>query len=131
MDVHADGAYSSSRDQGGWAFVIVENDKMIFRQFGGVSKTTNNRMEIECSIRAIKYCIDNNIQEINLYVDSMYVLGTATLNYKRNANKDLWPYLDFVCSKIKINWIHEDGHSNNKWNDYCDLLAVHGSHLIL
>jgi ribonuclease HI len=55
-----------------------------------------------------------------------------TKNWNKKKNVDLWIKLDeIITSDINITWKHVKGHSGNKWNDYCDMLAVHGSELIL
>lgn len=129
--IYTDGAYSSSRDQGGWAFVILQDNLKIAQGFDGTRQTTNNRMEIQSVIEALKYCKSNNINEFELFSDSMYVIGTMTLNWKKKKNVDLWLILDELKENLQIKWTHEKGHSGDKWNEHCDMLAVHGSHLKL
>lgn len=67
------------------------------------------------------------IQPITIYTDSMYVIGTATLNWKRKKNHDLWKRFDNVVKKFNITWKHVKGHSNNELNNLCDKLAVRAS----
>lgn len=132
ITVYTDGAYSSSRDQGGWAYVIInEKDNKLFSNCDVVAKTTNNRMEIQSTIEAIKELKNRGIFELTLFSDSMYVIGTMTLNWKKKKNVDLWVELFDLCNNLKINWKHVKGHSNDKWNEYCDMLAVNASHAIL
>ena len=131
IHIYTDGAFSSSRNQGGWAFVVLENNENIHSDFGGVQETTNNRMEIQSVIEAIKYMKTQNIKEFTIFSDSMYVIGTMTMSWKRKANVDLWVELDKVInSDMEITWTHVKGHSGNKWNDYCDMLCVHASQVI-
>jgi ribonuclease HI len=130
IEIYTDGAYSSSRNQGGWAFVVLKDGEMIHRGFDLIKNTTNNRMEISSVIEALKYIMTTDIEEFTLYSDSMYVIGTMTLNWKRKKNIDLWIIIDHlvnILSKRKINWMHVKGHSNNRWNGYCDMLAIHAS----
>jgi len=130
--VYTDGAYSSSRDQGGWAFVVVDDkDRKLHQDFNGIKNTTNNRMEIQGVIEAIDYMKNQNINEFELFSDSMYVIGTMTLNWKKKKNIDLWLILDELVKGLIITFTHERGHIGNKWNEHCDMLAVHGSHIIL
>lgn len=124
IEVYADGAYASSRDMGGWAFVVLENSEKIFSSFYPVPNTTNNRMEIQAAIEACDWCKQNNITEFTLYTDSMYVIGTMTLNWKRKKNNDLWNRLDSLVKDATIQWKHVKGHKGNKYNDLCDALAV-------
>lgn len=72
-----------------------------------------------------------NVNEFTIYSDSMYVIGTMTLNYKRNKNVDLWEQLDKLVLNKKIDFKHVKGHNGNKFNTLCDTLAVAGSQLII
>ena len=51
-EIYTDGAYSSSRNQGGWAFVVVQDNKIIHKEYDGLLNTTNNRMEIMGVLKA-------------------------------------------------------------------------------
>ena len=33
IEIYCDGAYSSSRNQGGWAFVVVQDNKVIYKDY--------------------------------------------------------------------------------------------------
>ena len=33
IEIYTDGAYSSSRNQGGWAFVVVKYNKVIYKEY--------------------------------------------------------------------------------------------------
>ena len=127
IHVYTDGAYSSSRDQGGWSYVVLYKNQLIKKEFGGVKATTNNRMEILAVLNAVEL-FKNTTQSVNIYTDSMYVVGSLTLNWKRNANLDLWEKFNSY-DLSKFNFLHVKGHNDNKYNEMCDDLAVFGSHL--
>lgn len=127
IHVYTDGAYSSSRDQGGWSYVVLYKNQLIKKEFGGVKATTNNRMEILAVLNAVEL-FKNTTHSVNIYTDSMYVVGSLTLNWKRNANLDLWERFNSY-DLSKFNFLHVKGHNNNKYNEICDDLAVLGSHL--
>ena len=129
IEIYTDGAYSSSRERGGWAFVVVEDNKKTHSSFGSANKTTNNRMEIMAALKAMLWIEEKQIKESTIISDSMYVIGTMTRDWKKNKNVDLWVQMIDVASKINVKWKHVKGHSGNYFNDYCDMLAVHGSHL--
>lgn len=130
IEIYVDGAYSSSRNMGGWAFVVIENGEKIDSMFFPVSNTTNNRMEIQAVIEAFTWAKHNNYTDIIIFSDSMYVIGTMTLNWKRKMNTDLWPIIDTAKKGLNVTWTHVKGHSGNKYNDLCDALAVEASHII-
>lgn len=129
LKIFTDGAYSSSRGQGGWSYIIIQDNKIISKQFFGEKNTTNNRMEMTAVLNAIKNTYKLNIP-IEIYSDSMYVIGTLTMNWKRNKNNDLWELFDKYDLK-KYTFKHVKGHSDNSYNNLCDYLAVIGSNIIL
>jgi len=123
IEIYTDGAYSSNRNKGGWAFVVLADGEKIYSSFFYELDTTSNRMELQASIEAISWCLENKIKNVVIYSDSMYLIGTMTKNWKRNTNNDLWEILDRYSKKLKITWKHVKGHSSNKYNILCDALA--------
>ena len=130
IEIYTDGAYSSSRNQGGWAFVVVQNNEVIYKEYDGLINTTNNRMEIIGMLKALEWINKNSIPlPIKIYADSMYVIGTLTLNWKMKKNIDLWQILIPLVNK-DIEYLHVKGHDGNKFNEECDKWAVFGSNLL-
>ena len=129
--IYCDGAYAPSRDQGGVGFIILnENDEILARGSKGYKNTSNQRMEQTAVLLAI-----NSIKtpsDIEVFTDSMYLVGTYTKNWKRKANQDLWKKLDYVISKhksVKFTWVK--GHADNEFNQLCDSLAFNASQELL
>ena len=130
IEIYTDGAYSSSRNQGGWAFVVVKDNKVIYKEYNGLLNTTNNRMEIMGMLKALEYIKSNELQlPIKLYSDSMYVIGTLTLNWKMKKNTDLWEIL-LPLVNPDIEYLHVKGHDGNRFNEECDKWAVFASNLL-
>lgn len=128
--IYTDGAYSSSRNQGGWAFVVVKDNEIIYKEYDGLINTTNNRMEIMGMLKALEWINKNSIPlPIKIYADSMYVIGTLTLNWKMKKNIDLWQILIPLVNK-DIEYLHVKGHDGNRFNEECDKWAVFGSNLL-
>jgi ribonuclease HI len=127
IEIYCDGAYSSKRNMGGWAIVVLDSGKKIFSNFFPVEDTTNNRMELQAVIEACAWAHNNFVNNFTIFSDSMYVIGTVTLGWKRKKNTDLWNILDNYIKNANINWEHVKGHSGNKYNDLCDALAVQAS----
>ena len=124
LEIYCDGAFSSSRNTGGWAIVVLENGDKTLSDFYPITGGTNNTAEIQAAIEACKWARSQNYKEFTIYSDSMYVIGTMTKNWKRNKNNDLWIILDEIRRELEITWTHIKGHSGNKWNELCDALAV-------
>lgn len=130
IEIYCDGAYSSSRNQGGWAFVVVQDNKVIYKDYDGLMNTTNQRMEIMAMIKTLSWLKNYSISvPIKIYTDSMYVIGTITKNYNKNANNDLWDILIPLVNK-DIEYLHVKGHNGDKFNEECDKWAVFGSKLL-
>ena len=126
IEVYTDGAYSSSRNQGGLGIVFIKDNKVIAKFSKTYKNTTNNRMELMAIIIALQSIKDEN--EITIYSDSMYVIGTATQGWKRKKNLDLWEKYDAVIDSFKtVTFKHVKGHSTNVFNNLCDQMAVAAS----
>lgn len=126
IEVYTDGAYSSSRNQGGLGIIFIKDNKVIAKFSKTYKNTTNNRMELMAVIIALQSIKDEN--EITIYSDSMYVIGTATQGWKRKKNLDLWEKYDAVIDSFKtVTFKHVKGHSTNVFNNLCDEMAVAAS----
>lgn len=127
INVYTDGAYSSKLNQGGLAIVVIKDNKIIAEFNKTYRNTTNNRMELLAVIIAIESLKKYN--NVTIFTDSMYVIGCATLGWKKNKNIDLWNRFDKLNTE-NIKFIHVKGHSNNIYNNRCDYLAVLASQKI-
>lgn len=131
IKIFCDGAYSSSRNQGGWSFIVIEDEKIIYKEYGGLLDTTNNRMEMMAALNAMKYINKHysNEKEILIYCDSMLVIETLSGKWKMKKNLDLWPDL-WNELEDNMKYIHVKGHSGDIFNSECDKWAVFGSNLL-
>ena len=134
LSIYTDGAYSSSRDQGGIGIIILEDNKKIFEYSNMYKKCTNNLMELGAIIIALRL-IKNPVKSIIIYTDSMYCIGCSTLGWSRKKNKQMWKEFDKQYDRVKtlcpnIKFEHVKGHADNKWNNEVDKLAVKASQLI-
>lgn len=134
--IFTDGAYSSSRKQGGSSFVILKDGELIrewAQTWKGGTNNTAEMLAIICALRVFKKPVDSII----IYSDSQYCLGCIFKDWKRRKNVKLWEIFDKEFERVKqlcpnIQGIHIDGHQKDKsfetkWNNYCDRLAVNAS----
>lgn len=134
--IYTDGAYSSSRDQGGIGIVVLRDEEKVFHYSKGFRSTTNNQMELIAVMTALQ-AIKSPINSLTIYTDSMYVKGCATLGWKRKKNVELWMKFDKVFEKAQalvkepIHIEHVKGHANNVYNNLCDEIAVQASQELL
>ena len=140
IKIYTDGACVGNPGPGGWAAIILEqNDKK--ELFGGEKLTTNNRMELTATIKALEYCEEQkkeqlSLKKIEIYTDSTYVKDGITIwinNWERNnwktadkknvKNVDLWKQLKELVKTNQVEWFWIKGHSENPINDLADRLA--------
>ena len=136
-----DGAYSSSRAQGGIGIVFLKDGEKILEYSKMYKRTTNNIMELSAVIVGLRF-IKKPINSLNIISDSMYVIGCITKGWKRKKNVQLWEEFDKQYSRVKelcsnITFVHVKGHQSGTnltqeayWNKYVDRLAVSASTLL-
>lgn len=132
INIYTDGALHPSTGKGGYAFIVVKDDKVIFSFFDGMLKTTNNRMELLAVIKAMHYLINSNYKSAEIFTDSKYIHNIICKNSNIKANKDLWikfaAAFKKISDRVKFTWIK--GHNGSKYNELVDQLAVKASNLI-
>ena len=132
--IYIDGACSGNPGIGGWGVVILENDNNPFFLKGGENQTTNNRMELTATIKALQHF--KNSEELTIVTDSKYVkdgIQSWIANWKKNGwktaskkpvkNKELWLELDSEIGRHSINWKWVKGHAGDTYNEKADFLA--------
>ena len=120
IQVYTDGAAKDNPGKGGWAAIIIEDG--VRRDLSGrEERTTNNRMEIVAAIEGLAALPEST--RVTVFSDSTYVINAMTKNWKRNANKDLWPKLDAEVARRKVQWRWVKGHDGNPLNEEADRLA--------
>lgn len=132
---YSDGAFSSTRNQGGIGVVFLRNGVKVFEYSKGFKDTTNNQMEIVAALTILK-AIKIPIDTLTIYTDSMYVIGCATKGWQRKKNVKLWNKFDIEFNRVKqlcskIEFVHVKGHNGDYWNQYVDELAVTASKELL
>jgi ribonuclease HI len=134
IKIYIDGACSGNPGIGGWGVVILENDNDPIFLKGGKNQTTNNRMELTATIKALQHY--KNSEELIIVTDSKYVkegIQSWITNWKKNGwktaskkpvkNKELWLELDSEIARHSINWKWIKGHTGDTYNEKADFLA--------
>lgn len=136
IEIYTDGACRGNPGPGGWGVLLIyEGIKKTL--YGGAQDTTNNRMEMQAVIEALKALKSDC--EVSLYTDSKYVMDGInkwlpgwkkrdwqTSNKKPVKNRDLWEILDIATQSYKIEWHWVKGHTGNPGNEKADSLANRG-----
>ena len=139
IKIYTDGSCLSNPGNGGWA-AIINIDGEIKKISGNEKNTTNNRMELMATIKALRNMDPK--YEIEIYTDSKYVkLGiTEWINtWIKNSwqtskkedvkNKDLWLELYSLNKSLNVKWIWIKAHAGNPLNEEVDLLAKKAANL--
>ncbi len=140
VKIYTDGS-CKKYGEGGWAYIVLVNEKIYFKASGYESRTTNNRMEMTGIIKGIEKILSDpnlNNQKIDIYTDSAYIHNCCVqkwytlwqkngwINYSKQPvkNKDLWEKIIeyFECPSI-FNFHKVKGHSGNTYNEMVDELA--------
>ena len=138
IKVYTDGACRGNPGPGGWGVYIQLNDE-VKDLYGGNPETTNNQMEMQAALEALKYLEDKN-EVIELYTDSNYLRQGITewihkwkLNNWRTAakkpvaNRDLWIEISDLNEKMNVHWNWVKGHAGDPGNERADQLANLGA----
>ncbi len=136
--IYTDGACSGNPGPGGWGVVMFHGSKQKELK-GGDPDTTNNRMEMQAVIEALKAIKPSWSGKTVLFSDSTYVLkglqewmpgwkkrGWKTAAKKPVKNVDLWKELDELAAARKIDWRWVKGHAGDFGNERADALASEG-----
>lgn len=139
LELYTDGGCSGNPGCGAWAFVIVDSERhtVLESQSGFDPYTTNNRMELQAVIEALRYAhhfaADSSFA---LYTDSQYVQKGITLwihTWMRNnwrsksktpiKNIALWQLLYNTQQKLAVQWHWLKGHAEHQYNNQCHELV--------
>lgn len=136
--IYTDGACSGNPGPGGWG-VVMYHGKRQKELKGGAKSTTNNRMELQAVIEALKAIKPRFKGKTVLFSDSTYVLkglqewlpgwkkrGWKTASKKPVKNEDLWRELDELAAKRDVDWRWVKGHAGDIGNERADELAREG-----
>lgn len=132
--IYTDGASRGNPGPGGYGVILMSGThKKELSE--GYKLTTNNRMELLAVIVALESLKKDNC-DVTIYTDSKYVVDSVekkwVFGWKRNGfkgkkNADLW--LRFLSvyknHNVIIKWVK--GHSENAFNERCDILAVNAA----
>ncbi len=134
--IYTDGACKGNPGPGGWG-VFLKAGQAERELWGGVPRTTNNRMELTAVIQGLT--VLTRPCQVTLYTDSEYVRqgitswingwrerGWLTTDRKPVKNQDLWQELDALNERHDVDWRWVKGHDGDPGNERADALANRG-----
>ena len=121
-EIYCDGASRSNPGEASVGISILKDKKEIDTIKKRIGIATNNVAEYLGLIEALKYCVEKNIMEVDIYLDSLLVVQQVNLEYKVKSKKLQEYYnqaLDLInkINNIKIN------HVRREFNKRADQLA--------
>lgn len=141
VEIYTDGACKGNPGVGGWGAILRSGGKEK-ELFGGAPNTTNNRMEMQAVIEALR-ALSRSCDAV-VFTDSSYVQkgisewihgwkrnGWKTADKKPVKNADLWQTLDQLAAGHRIEWRWVRGHAGHPENERADILANRGVDLML
>lgn len=131
-----DGACEPNPGRGGWGVRLESNDVAPIEVYGSDVDTTNNRMELQAVIEALK--MTPKAATVNVMTDSQYVANGINswrkkwqrLGWRRSKNEahqvknlDQWMELSELCDARIVRAIWVKGHAGIPGNERADALA--------
>ncbi len=142
LKIYIDGACVGNPGKGGWAVLVVENNRIITTLKGFERETTNNRMELTALLKALEWIKKENLKGVKIEIcgDSEYVIKGLTLwmpswikrGFRTSSgtpvkNRDLWEKLHSLFEEIakenEIKFLKIKAHSGERFNEMVDVLA--------
>lgn len=119
-----DGSCDPNPGPGGWGYRIEDANGETYDECGGLTGTTNNRMELTAIIEAVRAC---ELQStVVVRTDSQLCVLCAVGRLKRKANTDLWTELEVQCRDRTVLFEWWRGHCGTPGNEAADELAHRG-----
>jgi ribonuclease HI len=135
VTVYTDGGCRPNPGPGGWGAVILEPGRKPRELSGGEAATTNNRMELQAAIEALRSL--PHPSRVEVVTDSQYLRrgitewvarwranGWQTAGKEPVSNQDLWRTLDLELDRHQVTWRWTRGHSGDRHNERADRLAA-------
>ena len=135
VEIFTDGSCLGNPGPGGYG-IVLRYKKVEKTLAEGFTLTTNNRMEMMATIKALEAIKPGFSGPVVLFTDSTYVLkgitewihgwkkrGWVNASKKPVRNAELWHELIDLTARHKVDWHWVKGHSGHPENDRVDKLA--------
>jgi ribonuclease HI len=133
ITIFCDGACSGNPGVGGWG-CIVDIDGQRHEYSGGESHTTNNKMELQALIEALKHSPQEG--KLKIVTDSEYLAkgvtqwmkgwirnGWKTASKQPVKNQEHWRQINLLLTGRDYTFEWVKGHNGHEENERCDELA--------
>lgn len=129
VTAYVDGSFNIKTKVFAYGAVIFDGDDEIRKKESfedeEMAQMRNVAGEINGSIAAMEYCVENSRPMLDLYYDYEGIEKWCTGEWKTNktGTAAYKAYFDSVKSKLDVRFIKVKGHSGDKYNDIADSLA--------
>ncbi len=136
-DVFSDGACIGNPGPGGYGVIVKLPGRPVWRDSGGLARTTNNQMELTAAIVGLTAAVDTGAKVVRVSTDSEYVVNGMNgwvANWKRKGwktttgtpvkNQEMWEELDRLSTQARVTWHWIRGHAGHRENEECDRMAT-------
>ena len=128
VSIYTDGSSHPNPGPGGWACVLLLNEKNAGKEICGccTEETTNNRMELFGILKGLQAIKKPKEVEVTIYSDSQWAINAiSNPKWKIKKNLDILHEIQVVIktfvNKIEFVWLR--GHSGDQHNERCDVLS--------
>ena len=121
-EIFCDGASRSNPGEASVGISILKDKEEIDTIKKRIGIATNNVAEYLGLIEALKYCVEKNIMEVDIYLDSLLVVQQVNLEYKVKSKKLQEHYNQALDLINKINNV-KITHVRREFNKRADQLA--------
>ena len=126
---YVDGSYDDTTKSYSYGMVMMHgvDELHFFKKFekDDMSDMRNVAGEIEGSIAAMKYCIENGIKSISIFYDYEGIQKWCNGDWKakKEGTKRYVEFYKDASKLVDVDFIKVKGHSGDKYNDLADELA--------
>ena len=126
---YVDGSYDDTTKSYSYGMVMMhgEDELHFFKKFekDDMSDMRNVAGEIEGSMAAMKYCIENGIKSISIFYDyeGRQKWCNGDWKAKKEGTKRYVEFYKDASRLVDVDFIKVKGHSGDKYNDLADELA--------
>ena len=134
VTIYTDGGCRPNPGPGAWAAILRCDGNERILSGNGVSRSTNNQMELTAVTEALRAL--TRACEVTIYTDSQYVQRGITewlpnwqqnnwraSNRRRVKNQALWQALVAATAPHEIHWVWVAGHSGHIHNEHAHRLV--------
>ncbi len=129
VDIYVDGSCNADASAIGYGVVIIR-DNRVYEFSGEVTDPSyrefrNIAGEIEASMFAMRYCLDNGIGGVRLHFDYSGLRDWCTGAWKcRNVlTQGYKEFYDGIKDRLSVIWVKVEAHTGNRYNELADKLA--------